>query len=95
MPAIKNDGKPVIYVGELEYSQIDIDNLKIEGCTSENHPTNFVFSDNKHVYKFTPADSQLYMSFDNKNIIKEDWKVIYVDDAYAVCWLFCALRCIC
>ena len=24
------------------------------------------------------------MSFDNKNIIKEDWKVIYVDDAYAV-----------
>ena len=84
MPAIKNDGKPVIYVGELEYSQIDIDNLKIEGCTSENHPTNFVFSDNKHVYKFTPADSQLYMSFDNKNIIKEDWKVIYVDDAYAV-----------
>lgn len=82
MPSNEND-QPVIHVGEMEYSEIDIDNIKIEGCTSADHPTNFIFSDNKHIYKFTPADSQLYMSFDNKNIIKEKWDVIFADDAYA------------
>lgn len=82
MPSIE-ESKPTIHVGETDYTQIDIPNIKIEGCTSAKLPSNFVFSDGKHVYKFTPADSQLYMNFNNKNIIQETWDVIYVKDAYS------------
>ena len=82
MPSV-TDGKPVIYVGETDYTQIDVDHLKIEGCTSAKLPGNFIFSDGNHVYKFTPADSQLYMNFDNKHIVKESWNVIYTKDAFS------------
>lgn len=77
------ESKPIIHVGETHYTQIDIPNIKIEGCTSAKLPSNFVFSDGKHIYKFTPADSQLYMNFDNRKIIQETWEVIYVKDAYS------------
>ncbi|WP_035765058.1 hypothetical protein [Butyrivibrio sp. NC2002] len=81
MPSKKGDD-PCIYVGETDYTQIDIDNIEILGCTGEKNPTNFEFSDGNHKYKFTSADSQLLMSFDNYNIVKEKWDVKYVDDAY-------------
>ena len=82
MPSV-DGAKPTIHVGETDYTQIDIPNIRIEGCTSAKLPSNFVFSDGKHIYKFTPADSQLYMNFDNKKIIQETWDVIYVKDAYS------------
>ncbi len=82
MPSVE-ETKPVIYVGETDYAQINIDNIKIEGCTSANLPCNFLFSDGRHTYKFTPADSQLYMNFDPKHIIQETWDVVYVTDAYS------------
>lgn len=76
-----NDGNAKIYVGETSYEKIDIENIEILGCTSAKNAINFRFSDGKHTYKFTPADSQLYMNFDNANIILEDWNVKYVENA--------------
>ena len=83
MPAVE-DNTPVIHVGETTYDSIDIDNIEIRGCTQKSSPANFVFSDGRHEYHFTVADSQLWMNFDTKNIVKETWNVIYADDAYAI-----------
>lgn len=83
MPS-KKGGEPAIYVGETSYNKIDLSNIKILGCTSNKNPTNFDFTDGKHNYRFTSADSQLLMDFDNKNIVLENWKVVYAEDAYAI-----------
>lgn len=83
MPSSKKES-PSISVGETSYNHIDIDKLEVIGCTSAEHPTNFFFSDGKHQYKFTSADSQLLMKFNNRDIVKEVWDVKFVDDAYAV-----------
>lgn len=83
MPSKKGDS-PVIYVGETPYNEIDVDNISIKGCTGKGNPTNFEFSDGKHTYRYTAADSQLLMNFDNLNIVKDKWKVVYADDAYAL-----------
>ena len=81
MPSKKGE-MPQIFVGETAYNKIDLGNLEILGCTSSKNPTNFTFSDRKHQYKFTSADSQLLMNFNNSNIIQETWDVKYADDAY-------------
>lgn len=81
MPSPK-DTKPTITVGETSYTPIDIDNLQVEGCTGKKNPTNFTFTDGIHTYKYTPADCQLYMNFDNQNIGLETWDVIFAQDAY-------------
>ncbi len=83
MPAVQNN-KPKIFVGETSYAEIDIDNIKILSCTTAKKPENFTFTDEKHTYKYTHSDSQLYMNFDNQNIIKDEWKVIYADNAYEI-----------
>lgn len=83
MPSKKGD-TPKIFVGETDYSKIDIDNLTIIGCTKPSNPTNFIFHDKKHVYKYTSADSQLYMKFNNKEIVLEEWNVSYAEDAYTI-----------
>lgn len=83
MPSAKGEN-PKIYVGETSYDKIDIKNIDILGSTSINHPSNFIFTDGKHIYKYTSADSQLYMKFDNKNIVVDEWQVKYVKDAYKV-----------
>lgn len=70
-------------VGETSYDKIDIDNLKIIGCSSKN-PTNFDFTDGNHTYRFTSADSQLLMNFNNKNIVKDTWDVKYAENAYQI-----------
>lgn len=84
MPSEKNCKDPTIFVGETSYDRIDIDNLEIIGCTTPNNPTNFEFKDGHHVYKYTSADSQLLMKFNNSRIIVDNWKVLYADDAYAI-----------
>ena len=83
MPSSKGE-TPKIYVGETSYDKIDIDHLEVSGCTGKKNPTNFFFTDGKHKYKYTSADSQLHMNFDNRNIICEEWTAKYVDDAYAI-----------
>lgn len=83
MPSSKNEDAK-IFVGETNYDKIDIENITIIGCTGKNNPTNFFFSDGKHTYKYTSADSQLHMSFDNKNIVCDEWDIKYADDAYAI-----------
>ena len=87
MPSPKNV-EPKIAVGETTYTPIDIDNITVSGkglgCTKVQNPTNFKFSDGRHVYKYTSSDSQLYMSFDNSNIVLEKWPVVYVQDAISI-----------
>ncbi|MBK5898553.1 NgoFVII family restriction endonuclease [Catonella massiliensis] len=83
MPSSKNE-KAKIYVGETSYDKIDIEKLSIIGCTSPNNPTNFLFSDGNHVYKYTSADSQLHMNFKNKDIVCDEWDVKYADDAHDI-----------
>lgn len=83
MPSSKTQD-PKIYVGETSYDKIDIDKIEILGCTGKNYPTNFYFTDGKHVYKYTAADSQLHMDFNNKKIVCDEWEVKYADDAYSI-----------
>lgn len=83
MPSKKGD-KPSISVGEISYSEIDVGNIEILGCTSNTTPQNFNFTDGIHKYRFTAADCQLYMYFDNKNIVQDTWNVTYVEDAYSI-----------
>lgn len=89
MPSNKNlnsntNGTAQIHVGETPYTLIDINNLKIIGCTGKSHPSNFEFTDGIHKYKYTSADCQLYMDFDNTNIVKESWNVQYAQNAYDI-----------
>lgn len=83
MPSKKGES-PKIYVGETSYNKINISNIKIQGCTSAKNPSNFVFEDGCHIYKYTSADSQLLMKFDNHKIVKEGWNVVYADNAYEI-----------
>lgn len=83
MPNNKKEG-PKIYVGEIDYSLIDIQNIKVLGCINSKNPGNFRFTDGNHTYKYTHADSQLYMKFNNKDIIFESWDIEYLDDPFSV-----------
>ena len=83
MPS-KKGNQPEIFVGETSYDKIDINNIKINGSTSINNVTNFTFTDGNHQYKYTSSDSQLYMKFNNKDIVVDEWKVIYADKAYDI-----------
>ncbi len=70
-----------ITVGETPYYEIDIDNLTVKGCTGKGNPTNFYFTDGQHDYKYTSADSQLYMSFARTPQLDGIWDVHYLEDA--------------
>ena len=83
MPSKKGEN-PKIYVGEIDDLPIDIENIEIEGATSLKTPTNFKFNDGKHFYKYTSADSQLYMNFKNKDIVLEEWELEYVKDPFYI-----------
>lgn len=83
MPA-KSGNTPLIYVGETSYDRIRINDIQVLGCTSAKNPANFDFTDGNHKYRFTAADSQLYMNFDNKNTAIEEWGVVYAEDAYEI-----------
>ena len=83
MPSAKSQ-EPKIYVGETSYDKINIEKIEILGCTGKNYPTNFYFTDGKHTYKYTAADSQLHMNFNNKDIVCDEWEVKYTDDAYSI-----------
>jgi len=83
MPSGKGE-EPYIFVGETSYDKIKTESIEVLGCTGAKNPTNFKFTDGNHEYKFTPADSQLYMTFHNKDIVKDQWKVIYLDNPYEI-----------
>lgn len=59
MPSPKGQ-EAKIYVGETSYDQINISKIEVIGCSSVKNPSNFIFSDGKHTYRYTSADSQLY-----------------------------------
>lgn len=82
MPSKKGE-TPKIHVGEIDYLPIDVDNIKILGSTGLRNSANFKFTDGKHTYKYADADSQLFMSFHNKEIVLESWEVNYVKDAFS------------
>lgn len=82
MPSPKNE-PPHIFVGETSYSSIDINNIRIIGCTTVKKPQNFTFEDGIHEYKWSATDSQLSMKFHNTEIALETWPVLYVNDAFA------------
>lgn len=75
---------PYVVVGETTYDKIDIENITIEGCSKKSNPTNFTFRDNNHRYRFSSADCQLYMYFNNSSIELERWNVQYINDVYNV-----------
>ena len=81
MPTAKGH-EPKIYVGETSYLPVDVNNLQIKGSTHKNNPTNFRFTDGHHDYKYTAADSQLHMTFKNKDIVVDTWDVTYVEDPF-------------
>ncbi|HEL2739066.1 TPA: hypothetical protein UDO34_001906 [Streptococcus suis] len=83
MPTAKG-AKPQIFVGETSYLPIDVENLQIKGATSLKTPTNFAFTDGQHDYKYTAADSQLHMTFHNKEIVVDTWDVDYVEDPFYI-----------
>lgn len=83
MPSQKGHD-PEIHVGETAYDQIDIEHIQVVGCSSPRNPANFTFSDGKHTYRYTSADSQLYMKFNNEEIVLETWPVRYAEDAYSL-----------
>lgn len=81
MPS-KKENPLQIFVGEVPYYDIDIDNIVIEGCTSAKKPMNFKFHDGRHHYKYTEADSQLLMTFDKTPL--DIWDVHYVEDPFSI-----------
>lgn len=83
MPTPKGE-RPQIFVGETSYLPIDIDCLEILGSTNQKNPTNFRFTDGNHVYKYTAADSQLHMTFNNKEIVVDQWDINYIEDPFSV-----------
>ncbi|MGZ9789698.1 hypothetical protein ACXYTD_06075 [Staphylococcus hominis] len=83
MPSKKGE-RPQIHVGETSYNFINLEKLEIIGATSLKKPTNFKFKDDKHEYKYTSADSQLHMTFNNREIIVESWDVDYIEDPFEV-----------
>lgn len=83
MPS-KKGTTPNISVGETSYEKIDIENIEVDGCTKKNNPRNFSFHDGHHSYRYTSADSQLLMDFNNKDIVIEKWPVKYAEDAVGI-----------
>ena len=83
MPS-KKGNTPIIYIGETDYTPIDIANLEILGATSKDKPNNFKFYDGNHTYKYTSADSQLLMKFHNQEIVVDEWKIEYVEDPFVI-----------
>ena len=81
MPYVNCEDIPTIVVGEISYDEIDTDHLSVIGCTNKKNPANFRFTDGKHEYKFTAADSQLYMNFMNSKISQDEWSVKYLENA--------------
>ena len=65
------------FLSERQYDQINIEKIDVRGCTGAKTPTNFEFFDGNHVYRYTSADSQLLMNFNNTDIVKDKWDVVY------------------
>ena len=69
--------------------QLIWDNLQIKRVDqSKKIQRNFRFTDGHHDYKYTAADSQLHMTFNNKEIIVDTWDVQYVEDPFYLLRIF-------
>lgn len=85
MPSVQSgdDGeKKIICLGEVPYERIG-ETIEVLGATDVKHPTNFTFKDEyENEYKYTSADSQLYMKFKHKPVNDEAWPVNFVEKPY-------------
>ncbi|MGP5045545.1 hypothetical protein ACTXJR_16235 [Glutamicibacter ardleyensis] len=81
------DGR--VYVGESDYSFMDEANLSFKAPDESKRISSLQFSDGKNDYKYTPADSTLYMRFvhTKKSIvggdIVDEFKVRQLEDPHA------------
>ncbi|MGO3528334.1 hypothetical protein ACTXL8_14900 [Glutamicibacter arilaitensis] len=81
------DGR--VYVGESDYSFMDESNLSFVAPDGAKRISSLQFSDGKNDYKYTPADSTLYMRFvhtkksDNGGDIVDEFAVRQLVDPHA------------
>ncbi|RWZ85306.1 hypothetical protein [Glutamicibacter sp. HZAU] len=81
------DGR--VYVGESDYSFMDESNLSYKAPNESKRISSLLFNDGKNEYKYTPADSTLYMRFvhtraiNNGGDIVDEFAVRQLDDPYA------------
>ncbi|MGP9529545.1 hypothetical protein [Glutamicibacter sp. AOP5-A2-18] len=81
------DGR--VYVGESDYSFMDESNLRYVAPDESKRISSLQFSDGKNEYKYTPADSTLYMRFvhtkksDNGGDIVDEFAVRQLVDPHA------------
>lgn len=81
------DGR--VFVGEADYSFMDESNLSYTPPDESKRISSLQFSDGKNEYKYTPADSTLYMRFvhskkrDNGGDIVDEFMVRHLSDPHA------------
>lgn len=64
----------VVHVGETDYSYTDIEAISVNLAKAS--ASSFTFTDGKHFYKYTPADSTLYMKFEHNKSKAEDGDIV-------------------
>ena len=69
-----------VYVGETSYDLIDESALTFEPPSAGQKMTSLWFSDGRHEYKYTPADSTLYMEFKHREFAADGGDL--VDEFY-------------
>lgn len=67
-----------VFVGQADYGFMKEDSLRvIESRTNtQNRITSILFTDDVHEYKYTPADSTLYMRFSHTSRIEADGDIV-------------------
>lgn len=63
-----------VHVGETEYTFTDVENIEVD--TPGTDAKSFTFTDGKHFFKYTPADSTLYMKFEHNKSKAEDGDIV-------------------
>lgn len=63
-----------VHVGETEYTFTDVENIEVD--IPDPDAKSFTFTDGKHFYKYTPADSTLYMKFEHNKSKAEDGDIV-------------------
>ncbi|MGO2620165.1 MAG: hypothetical protein ACTH82_08780 [Glutamicibacter ardleyensis] len=65
-----------VYIGESDYSFMDEDNLSFVMPGEGKNIASLYFADGRHEYKYTPADSTLYMRFFHTKTIQEGGEIV-------------------
>lgn len=65
-----------VYVGESDYSFMDEENLVYKTPNESKRIASVYFTDGKHEYKYTPADSTLYMRFMHTSHVQDGGEIV-------------------